>query len=78
MKEAELKLSIFRAIDQLNEESLQNLYQIVIGILSKEESSGNELEMNSLELGYAAMSQDQEREQEASEWIEGTLNSSEL
>ena len=79
MSEAELKLSIFRAIDQLSGESLYDLYQYVLEVLKKEEATeDNELEINSLELGYASMSQDVEREKEAIEWIEGTLNTEDL
>ena len=34
--------------------------------------------LSPIEEGYKAMSEDEEREEEAFEWVEGTLNSEEL
>ena len=76
MKEAEIKLSIFRAIDQLNSESLNEIYQVVQKLL--EEAAMNVSRAEDIEVGYKAMSQDEERESEALLWSEGTLNPNDL
>jgi hypothetical protein len=76
MSESEIKLKIIRLIDSQNGETLKELYELILAKLygkNKEESS-----FSPIEEGYKAMSEDEEREEEAFEWIEGTLNSEEL
>jgi hypothetical protein len=76
MSESEIKLKIIRLIDSQNGETLKELYELILAKLygkKKEEPS-----LSPIEEGYKAMSEDEEREEEAFEWIEGTLNSEEL
>lgn len=73
MSDAELKLEIIRLIDNQNSETLHALYEL---ILSRIESK--RIEYNSvreINYGYEQMAQDQDRENEAFEWIEGTMGS---
>ena len=70
--EAELKVRIFRLIDTQSEESLQEVYDWLSAKLQQKET------VSLLEKGYKDMAADEEREQEAFEWLEGTLNTSEL
>lgn len=73
MRDAELKLEIIRLIDNQNSETLHALYEL---ILSRIESK--RIEYNSvreINYGYEQMAQDQDRENEAFEWIEGTMGS---
>lgn len=73
MSDAELKLEIIRLIDNQNSETLHALYEL---ILSRIESK--RIEYNSvreINYGYEQMAQDQDRENEAFEWIEGTIGS---
>ena len=76
MSDAELKLEIIRLIDNQNSETLHALYEL---ILSRIESK--RIEYNSVRditFGYEQMAQDQDRENEAFEWIEGTIDTEEL
>ena len=75
MNTAEIKLELFRWLDQQNESMLKQLHTTWI---SKNMGAKMEKEGSVTILGYEAMSQDKERENEASEWLEGTLNHSEL
>lgn len=76
VNEAELKVEIFRLIDKQKGETLQNLYQLLVDKLQQEKRYNGE--WASLEEGYRAMAADEEREKEALEWAEGTLNTEEL
>lgn len=73
MNEAELKLTLFRWIDQLSGEKLRTLFRVVGKNI---EQSGDEQSnsVSDLEAGYAAMAADSDREAEAEEWLEGVLN----
>ena len=73
MSDAELKLEIIRLIDNQNSETLHALYEL---ILSRIESK--RIEYNSvrdINYGYEQMAQNQDRENEAFELIEGTIGS---
>lgn len=70
--EAELKVKIFRLIDAQQGESLQEVYDWLSTKLQEKEA------VSSLEQGYKNMAADEEREQEAFEWVEGTFNTDEL
>lgn len=69
---AELKVKIFRLVDAQDGETLEQVYQLLLERLQAKS------QWTSREEGYAAMAADEEREQEAMEWIEGTLNHEEL
>lgn len=69
---AELKVKIFRLVDAQDGETLEAVYQLLLERLQIKS------QWVSKEEGYAAMAADEEREQEATEWIEGTLNQDEL
>ena len=70
--EAELKIKIFRLIDTQAEESLQEVYDWLSAKLREKEA------VSSVEQGYKDMAEDEDREQQAFEWIESTLNPSDL
>lgn len=80
MSEAELKLTLFRWIDQLSGDRLKWLFKLM------EKQFGSPIKRSAepisyvadLEAGYAAMSRDKGRETEADEWIENVLNHSDL
>ena len=72
ISEAELKVKIFRLIDAQQGESLQEVYDWLSTKLQGKEA------VSLLEQGYKNMADDVEREQEAFEWVEGTLNTREL
>ena len=74
MSDAELKLQMIRLIDQQQGQVLQTIYHLLLSKLKVQK----QVDLTPLELGYQAMAADEEREQEAFEWIEGTLNSEEL
>lgn len=76
MSEADIKLKLIRLIDSLKGEILLELHEMILNKLYKERSE--EEPLSSIALGYKEMSEDEEREEEAFEWIEGTLNSEEL
>lgn len=69
---AELKVKIFRLVDAQDGETLEAVYQMLLEHLQMQS------QWASREEGYAAMAADEEREQEAMEWVEGTLNQEEL
>jgi len=73
MSDAELKLEIIRLIDNQNSETLHALYEL---ILSRIEPNRIEYySVRDITYGYEQMAQDQDRENEAFEWIEGTIGS---
>ncbi|MCB9298430.1 MAG: hypothetical protein H6559_35760 [Lewinellaceae bacterium] len=76
MSEADLKLRIIRLIDSQEGEVLRELYDMILGRLYQDKHV--EEPVSAIEVGYKEMSEDQEREDEAFEWIEGTLDSKEL
>lgn len=76
MSEADIKLRIIRLIDSQQGKVLRELYEMILNKLYQEKQE--EEPLSALERGYKEMSEDQEREAEAFEWIEGTLNSDEL
>lgn len=78
MNEAEMKLSIFRAIDQLKGDTLGEIYHLVQNLLDTGELDTSISGVEDVEIGYKAMSGDEERESEALSWIEGTLNPNDL
>jgi hypothetical protein len=71
MNEAEIKLKIIRLIDTQQGQILQELYEM---LLNKLNMGKTEKKSHTLESAYKEMSQDEEREKEAFEWIEGTIN----
>ncbi|MEZ4825735.1 MAG: hypothetical protein R3C61_05490 [Bacteroidia bacterium] len=77
MTEAELKLTLFRWIDQLSGDSLRRLFKLVGKSLKKEVDEPLSL-VEEMQTGYAAMVADKKREAEANEWIEGVLNHEDL
>lgn len=70
--DAEMKVKIFRLIDTQQGKALQEVYDL----LSAKLRGKNTLSL--IEQGYKDMAADEQREREASEWIEGTLNTDEL
>lgn len=76
MSESEIKLRIIRLIASQKGDVLQELYQLILRKLYKENEQVGIT--TSLEEGYRAMSEDIEREKEAFEWVEGTLDVEEL
>ena len=76
MTDSELKLTLFRWIDQLSGDRLRMLFKLVGKKLDKSTESVTAKE--ELEKGYAAMAADTARETEAEEWVEGVLNHEEL
>jgi disulfide oxidoreductase YuzD len=70
--EAELKLEIFRLLDSQHEEDLKEIYDWLSIKVGKKNN------LSDLEKGYRDMAADTDREKDAMEWIEGTLNSDEL
>ena len=77
MSEAELKLTLFRWIDQLSGDRLRWLFRLIEKHLKQPEPEPISY-VADLEAGYAAMAADTTREEEAEEWLEGTLNHEEL
>lgn len=70
--ELELELEIFRLLDSQHEEDLKEIYDWLSIKVRKKDN------LSDLEIGYRDMAADKDRENEATEWIEGTLNSDEL
>ncbi len=77
MSEAELKLILFRWIDQLSGDRLRWLFRLIEKHLKQPEPEPVSY-VADLEEGYAAMASDTAREEEAEAWLEGTLNHEEL
>ena len=76
MSEADIKLRIIRLIDSQQGEILQELYELILNKLYQ--TRQEEEPLSGIEIGYKEMSEDKEREEEAFEWIEGTLHSEDL
>lgn len=73
MTEAEIKTKLYNLINNYQGYHLQEIYRL----LNKELSNtfkNNSKKTLTLEKQYKLMSQDVEREEEALDWIEGTLN----
>ena len=77
MTEADLKLKMIRLIDKQEGQSLQRIYEYLLLSLSSESSYSSEA-LESIEDGYERMSKDEDRESQAMDWIEGTLDSDSL
>ena len=75
MTTAELKIQLFRLIDAQEAATLRRLYDSIVEQIKAPIVAEP---MSDLEQGYAAMAVDAEREAEALEWIEGTMNQEEL
>ena len=73
MTDAELKLTLFRWIDQLSGDRLRMLFKFVGKKLDLTVDEATPY-IDNLDKGYAEMAADTVREAEALEWIEGTLN----
>ncbi len=73
MTEAELKLTLFRWIDQLSGDHLHKLVEFMGKNVEKPLEPVSDFQ-NDLEAGYEAMAADKKREAEAMEWGEGVLN----
>lgn len=63
-------------IDRQEGEVLRELYEMILSKLYQEKHE--DMPLSAIEMGYKEMSEDREREKDAFEWIEGTLNSEEL
>ncbi|RMG23854.1 MAG: hypothetical protein D6730_13665 [Bacteroidetes bacterium] len=77
MTDAELKLTLFRRIDQLSGKRLRMLFTLISKNLDQPIEQ-NLSYKEKLEAEYAAMAADTLREAEATEWIEGVLNHEDL
>ncbi len=71
MNEADIKLNVFRLIDNLKGEQLQQVYENLMKML--QELRISTASSWDLEDGYTRMANDTQREREANEWIEATL-----
>lgn len=78
MNEAEIKLTLFRWIDQLSGDRLKGLFRLVEKHVKNNEQLTPVSYVSDLEAGYAAMAADTEREAQAETWIAGTLNHEDL
>lgn len=67
MSKSELKLEIFRLIDQQEDQTLKEIYQLL-----------KNKQTIPLVNSYKEMAADQQREIDAEEWIEGLINDSEM
>jgi len=74
MNDAEIKLQLIRIIDSQQGTILMDWLNLLQSKIQKDSMNG----LTELELGYKAMSEDVEREAEALEWIDCTLNSDDL
>lgn len=73
MSDADLKLELFRLIDHQEGTELRKIYNSFISLIAGLRSKKQSIEAD-LEKQYKLMSEDASRENEAMEWIEGTLN----
>ena len=72
MSEADIKLKIVRLIDSQSGEVLRELYEMITSkVYERNQEVGP---ISDIEQGYKEMSEDTERETEALEWMEGTLD----
>ena len=74
MSESEIKLELIRPIDSQAGDSMKRLCQLIREEINPIKSNVKQTKLSPLEHGYKLMSEDEEREAEAFEWIEGTLN----
>ena len=72
MKKTDLKIKLLELIDNQSEEHLQEIYDLLSSRFDDKTS------VSAIEQGYQEMATDTERENEAHNWIEGTLNSEEI
>jgi hypothetical protein len=70
MNEEDIKLNVFRLIENLQGEQLQQVYENLLKMLQELRISTASW---NLEDGYTRMANDAQRENEANEWIEATL-----
>lgn len=70
MSDSELKLKMIRLIDKQNGETLNELYKLILSKIQKTDKDYNS--PYAIEQGYKEMSEDDEREKNAFEWIEST------
>lgn len=75
MNNAEIKLELFRLIDNQEGNVLKDLYELITEKLKAKKMPSP---ISNLDSGYEAMANDMSRENEAMEWIEGTANFQEL
>ncbi|MEM9888835.1 MAG: hypothetical protein AAF849_23275 [Bacteroidota bacterium] len=75
MSAAELKLQLFRIIDQQEDHILKEIYSILMQRLNSALSDKTDEE---IEKAYAEMAADEEREEEAMQWIENTIIPNEI
>lgn len=75
MNNAEIKLELFRLIDNQDGNVLKDLYELITEKLKTKKVSQL---ISNLDSGYESMANDVNRESEALEWIEGTANFQEL
>jgi hypothetical protein len=75
MNNAEIKLELFRLIDNQEGNVLKDLYELITEKLKIKKVPQH---ISNLDSGYEAMANDVNRENEALEWIEGTANFQEL
>jgi hypothetical protein len=76
MTDAEIKIKLFRLIDSQQGYLLQDIYNLLkvkFGSVKKDEVNL----LSDIEVQYKQMADDQNREKDALEWAEGTLNSEE-
>jgi hypothetical protein len=77
MNDAEIKLKLFRFIDSQKGYQLKEIYNLVREKFDLAKlSRANRL--SDIEVQYKQMAEDMDREKDALEWIEGSLNSEEL
>lgn len=76
MNEAEVKLNVFRLVDDLQGEQLMQVYELLIKLLQTQmqEAVSQVSTWENLDEGYQQMANDEQREMEANEWMEGTLD----
>jgi hypothetical protein len=76
MSSSDIKIEIFRLIDNQEEETLRVIYEL----LKKELAEIEELESSkkSMDELYKEMAIDTERESEAMEWVNNTINPNDI
>lgn len=78
MSDSEIKIQLIRLIDRQSGRTLQKIYEMVRIEMGLDERKKDSDGLNELERSYKEMSEDQDREEDAFTWIEGTLNSSDI
>ncbi len=74
INEAEIKLRLFRWIDQMPQEKLVSFFESIKEDVTTTDEIVPPIFSGDLDQGYAAMAADDEGEKEAYEWIEGVIN----